>query len=402
MPTSEPAADRLSQWVELIHHAYPPGDAADWDQVGTHVGTPDDVVTAVLVCLDVTAEVVDEAIDVGADLILGHHPLLFRPLARLTPETAAGRVALHAARTGRAIVAAHTNFDVAIGGTSDPVVELLDLRAVKPLRPLAAPTPTKLVTFVPTEATDDVLSAISDAGAGTIGEYTSCSFRVAGTGTFRPSDQANPAAGERLRLNAVSEDRLEVLVDSDVLDAVVSALIAAHPYEEVAYDVIPLRPSPTSGKGAASLKGLGRVGSLPEPLHLGEIARRLARQLPSPHLRLAGEPETPVTRVAVCGGAGDSLIDAARGAGAELYITGDLRHHPTVDARTQGLALIDAGHYWTEAAALPSLVTHLGDLAATRSLTARLIASTVRTDPWVHPDLWANHRGPADGTEGTL
>jgi dinuclear metal center YbgI/SA1388 family protein len=396
MPSPELTADRLSEWVELVHRAYPPGDAAEWDQVGTHVGAPDDAVGGVLVCLDVTEEVVDEAVAVGADLLLAHHPLFFRALPRLTPDTAAGRIALHAARSRRAIVAAHTNFDVAVGGTSDPMVDLLGLTGVRPLRPSAAPVRSKLVTFVPTEATGEVLAAMSDAGAGTIGEYTSCSFRVTGTGTFRPSARANPATGQRQRLNEVVEDRLEVLVDHGVVDAVVTALVDAHPYEEVAYDLVPVTSTATSSKG------LGRVGSLPEPLALGEIARTVARELPSPHLRLAGNPDALVTRVAVCGGAGDSLIDAARGTGAELYITGDLRHHPTLDARTQGLALIDAGHYWTETAALPRLVAHLGELASGRGLSARLIASTTRTDPWVHPDeLWVGRRATTADREGT-
>ena len=376
--------DHVAVWVDLVHSAYPSGDAADWDQVGLHVGAPDDVVTGVLVCLDVTEAVVDEAVDLGANLVLAHHPLLFRPLSRLTPDTAAGRIALHAARRGVAILAAHTNFDAAIGGTSDPVVELLQLTDVRPLEPLRGPSPFKIVTFVPSEATDVVLDAMGSAGAGVIGEYTTCSFRTPGTGTFRPSSVANPAIGERNELNAVAEDRLEMVVDADAISAVVAALRAAHPYEEVAYDIVPLANRTAQVQG----KGLGRIGNLPQPRSLAAIARLIGERLPSPHLRLAGKPEVNVQRVAVCGGAGDALISTARSAGAELYVTGDLRHHPTLDALTQGLALIDAGHYWTETAALPAMSQRLADLASRRGLHARLLASTVRTDPWVSPDRW--------------
>ena len=375
--------DRLADWVSLVHDVYPPADAADWDAVGLHVGTPDDRVSQVLVCLDVTREVVDEAVTVGAELILAHHPLLFRPLDRLTPDTAAGAVALHAARSGRSILAAHTNLDVAVGGTSDPVTDLLGLVDVEPLVPTPLPGQLMLVTFVPTADTAAVVDALASAGAGRIGEYSSCSFRTPGTGTFRPSDAADPTVGARGQLNEVGEDRLEMVVDADRVRAVVDALLAAHPYEEVAYQLYPIKRLGTGEKG------LGRVGRLPKPTELGAIARRVADDLPSPHLRLAGDPGRSVNRVAVCGGAGDGLIDAALAAGAELYVTGDLRHHPTLDATARGMALIDAGHHWTEVPALTGASDLLGRRAGERGLSAGLLASKVRTDPWVPRDSWA-------------
>lgn len=378
--------DRLSDWVRLVHDVYPPSDAEDWDAVGVHVGAPGDPVSRVLVTLDVTRDVIDEAVENGAELVLAHHPLLFRPLARLTPDTAAGAIALHAARNGRCVLAAHTNLDVALPGTSDPVVDLLGLVDVRPLRSTASPQQFMLVTFVPTQAAPTVLDALAGAGAGRIGEYTSCSFRAAGTGTFRPSASTNPTVGAREELNEVAEDRLEMVVDDTVRADVVAALLRTHPYEEVAYHLHPLAPT-----GSTS-KGLGRIGELPEPRSLGDVARRIARDLPSPHLRLAGEPEQSVSRVAVCGGAGESLVHAARARGAELYVTGDLRHHPTLDARAMGLSLIDAGHYWTEAAALPGVVERLDRLARTNGLRAGLLASTVRTDPWTQPERWLQGR----------
>ncbi len=371
-------ADRVADWVELLAAGYPPGDAEPWDNVGLQVGDPQDAVTRVLVALEVTEAVLDEAAAVDAELVLTHHPLVFRPLASLTPASAAGRLALRAAREGRAVLAAHTNFDVAEEATTTPIVELLGLVRVRPLDPRPDPggEVRKLTTFVPREHTGAVIAALSAAGAGVIGAYDECTFRVPGTGTFRPSAAANPERGARGQRNEVAEDRLEVEVRRDVMAAALAALEEAHPYEEVAYDVYVLddqrRPH----------KGLGRVGELTEPTSLRAIADTLAVGLPSPHLRVAGDLDRPVRRVAACGGAGDGLIDAALAADADLYVTGDLRHHPALDARTQGLALIDAGHHATEAAALPLLRAALVEGAAARGLAAQVSASAVDTDPW--------------------
>jgi dinuclear metal center YbgI/SA1388 family protein len=375
--------DRLADWVALVDARYPERDAEDWDNTGLQLGDPEDGVTAVLVCLDVTDATLDEAQARGADLVLAHHPLLFRPLTRLTPATASGRLLLRAARAGINVLAAHTNLDVAVPGTSDPVVDLLSLVDVRPLlaRP---PQRVKLVTFVPAEATDGVLDALVVAGAGVIGEYDACSFRVPGTGTFRPSAAANPTVGERGVRNDVAEQRLEVVVPRPRVRAAVAALRAAHPYEEVAYDLYPLLDEPGDA-------GLGRVGTLPEPQTLRAVADRLATGLPAPHLRVGGDLDAPVHTVAACGGAGDSLIGAAQAAGVDVYVTGDLRHHVALDARTLGLAVIDAGHFATEAAALPAFRAALERLAAERGLHARLLPSEVRTEPW------AQYRPPEQG-----
>ncbi len=373
-------AERVGDWLAVLDAAYPYADAAGWDSVGLQIGDEADEVSAVLVCLDVTPEVLREAQEQGANLVIAHHPLLFRPLERVTPATASGRVALAAARAGVSVVAAHTNFDAALDGTTAPILRLLGISESTPLEPIAAEGFVKIVVFVPVESTAVVLQAAFDAGAGAIGEYDECSFRVSGTGTFRPSAAANPALGEREQRNSVAEERVEVIVGRRRARRVVEAIKTAHPYEEVALDVYALEGIATDpGQG----KGLGRVGDLAEAVPLREVARRLRDGLPSPLLRVAGDPQRPVTRVAACGGAGDSLISAALRSGADVYITGDLRHHVTLDAVTQGMALIDAGHYRTEAAALPALRDAVTKVAAQRGLQARLLASTTVTDPWL-------------------
>lgn len=387
--------DRLADWIALVDDRYPERDAEPWDATGLQVGDPQTTVSRVLVCLDVTPATLEEAERMGADLVLAHHPLLFRPLRRLTPETASGRLALRAARAGIAVLAAHTNLDVAVPGTSDPVAELLGLRDLRPLRVLpGGEDRVKLVTFVPRQSTGAVLAALTDAGAGQIGDYSACSFRVEGTGTFLPSGAAHPSVGQPGRHNEVPEDRLEMVVPRARLVPAITSLLAVHPYEEVVWDAYPLvDEDPRVGRR----KGLGLVGELPSPLSLREVAAQIAERLPAPHIRLAGDPSAAVLRVAVCGGAGDSLIDEALAAEVDVYVTGDLRHHVTLDARTQGLAVIDAGHYPMEAAALPTFLRTLAEAAAQRGLAARLIASSVPTDPWVDD---AHPRGEARTDEG--
>ncbi len=370
-------ADTVAQWMALVHDLYPPADAAGWDQVGLHVGTGEWRVERVLVSLDVTSTVIEEATDGPPTLVLAHHPLLFRPLERLTDRTASGRIALAAARAGVAVAAAHTNLDVATdgAGTSDPVVRLLDLQDARPLTTeLRDDDRVKLVTFVPPSHTDQVLDALAEAGAGVIGDYDRCSFRLRGTGTYRPGAGADPYRGTRGQDAAEEEDRLEMEVPSSRVGAVVRALKATHPYEEVAYDLYPR-------VGGAEV-GFGRVGTLPRPMTLRAVASRIRDSLPAPHLRFAGDPERTVQTVAVVGGAGDSLIGAAVGAGADVFVTGDLRHHVTLDALELGLALVDAGHHATESAALPHWIDRLQTAADERGLQAELLRSRVPTGPW--------------------
>ncbi|MEX1164940.1 MAG: Nif3-like dinuclear metal center hexameric protein [Nitriliruptor sp.] len=371
------ASETVGDWIALVHDRYPPAHAASWDNVGLQVGDPDWPVARVLVCLDVTGDVIDEAATVPGTLVLAHHPLLFRPLATLTPATAAGRTALHAATARVPVVAAHTNLDVARdgAGTSDPVADVLGLVDRRPLTTeLRDGDRVKLVTFVPDAHVDPVLDALAAAGAGTIGDYERCAFRVSGQGTFRPRPGADPFSGRVGEVAIEDEVRLEVEVPRRRVGAVVRALSSAHPYEEVAYDLVPLI--------AGADVGFGVVGDLPEPTRLEDVAAAIAERLPAPHLRTAGDLDRLITTVATVGGAGDGLIGAAIGAGVDLYVTGDLRHHVTLDALEQGLALIDAGHHATEAAALPAWIERLREAATGRSLTAAVVASKVRTVPW--------------------
>lgn len=371
-------ADTVAGWLRVLHDRYPPTQAASWDNVGLQVGDPDWPVEQVLVTLDVTEPVLAEAGEVAHTLVLAHHPLLFRPLTRLTPETAAGRLVLRAATHRIAVAAAHTNLDVTDdgAGTNDPLVALLGLSEVRPLTTeLREGHRLKLVTFVPPEAVETVLDAVSAVGAGRIGDYERCSFRVEGTGTFRPLPGTQAYSGSGVGQDASERElRLEVELPRSRAGVVVAALLDTHPYDEVAYDLLPLLDGATTG--------FGRIGHLPAPLRLEELAARIRTGLPAPHLRFAGDPDREMVRVAIVGGAGDSLLDAARVSGADVYVTGDLRHHVTLDAVALGLQLIDAGHHAMEVAALPAFRQRVEASARGVGLRAPVVASRIPTVPW--------------------
>ncbi len=369
--------DTVATWMSLVHALYPPHHAAGWDHVGLQVGDPAWPVERVLVCLDVTGRVVEEAADGPPTLVLAHHPLLFRPLPSLTPDSASGRTALAAARREVAVAAAHTNLDVADdgAGTSDPVARVLELQGVTPLVTATGEgRRLKLVTFVPHPAVDPVVDAMSAAGAGQIGDYDRCHFRLEGTGSFRAGEGASPHVGAIGEIHREPESRIEMELPRRAVGAVVRALQQAHPYEEVAYDLFPV----VDVEG----HGLGRVGDLTSPIPLRALAARIRDELPAHHLRYAGEPDRLVRRIAIVGGAGDSHIGDAVRAGADAYVTGDLRHHVTLDAVEQGLALVDAGHHATEIAAMPHWIDRLTAAARDRQLQAPVIASNVDTSPW--------------------
>ena len=376
-PGRSPAASpTVGDWVELVHRRWPAATAEPWDNVGLQVGDPAAAAPTVLVALDVTAAVLAEAAEVGAGLVVAHHPLVFRPLVSVLAGDPVGGLVLRAAGQGAAVLAVHTNFDVAgAGSPSDVVADLLDLTDRRPLRPAgAAGAAYKYVVFCPVEATAKVLDAAARAGAGVIGNYSHCSFRTPGTGTFLPEEGAHPAVGEIAQLNQVAEERLEVLVPTHRLAAVQAAVVAAHPYEEVAADTYPLHADPEVG--------LGRVGRVRMPTPLATLAERLRDGLPAPGLRMAGDPARQVERVAVLGGSGGDEVAAAVAAGADCYVTGDLKHHQVLTALAAGMACIDATHAATEQAALPGLADQLRTDAADRGWTAQVRLSTVPPSPF--------------------
>jgi dinuclear metal center YbgI/SA1388 family protein len=365
----------LKDVVDLLHAWYPPATADSWDAVGLVAGDPDAEVAKILCAVDPTRAVAQEAADWGADLLLVHHPLLLTPVHGIAATTPKGRT-LHTLQTaGCALLTAHTNADQAAGGVSEAMAAALGLTEVTPLLPAPAPATDKLTVYVPVADADRVRAAVADAGAGRLGDYDQASFSTQGEGRFRPLDGADPAIGEVGRVETVDEVRVEAVLPRRLRGAVIAAVLAAHPYEEPAYDVVEL----ADPGGAAT--GTGRLGSV-EPTSLREFAGAVAAALPgTAHgVRVAGDPDRVVRRVALCGGAGDFLLDTVLASDADVYVTSDLRHHRAGEfLEHDGPALVDVAHWAAEWTWLPvvsaRLAQALGDTVETR-------VSTLNTDPW--------------------
>ncbi len=326
--------------IAVVHRLAPFDLAEPWDHVGLQVGSPGDEVRGVLVTLEVDDAALDEARRLGCRVIVCHHPLIFDALERLSDDSEAGRLALRAAREGVAVIAAHTNLDKARGGIADVVAAMLGLEGAAPLAPAAADA-LKLIGFVPTDDADLVRKAVFAAGAGVIGEYEHCSWSVAGQGTFFGREGTDPTLGRAGRDETVDELRLEVVFPRRLRRRVTGAYVAAHPYEEPAFDIIPL-------ENEVATLGLGRLGELPAAQPLAAFAAEVAAVLHLPSLRYLGEADRPVKRVAVLPGSGAEAIARGVGQVADVLVTGDVKYHEARAAQAQGLALIDAPHGITE------------------------------------------------------
>jgi len=328
--------------------------AEAWDNVGLLLGDPGREVRRLLVSLDVTEAVCDEAEREGAEAVLAHHPLIFTGLERLTAETPTGRLALRLAGAGRAVIAAHTNLDAAEGGLCDILAGMVGLAETEPLQAAPGAPCHKVVVFVPEADLGSIQAAAFGAGAGRIGNYTECGFSAEGTGTFLPGEGAEPAVGEKGRRNRVAERRFETLVEGRSLGAVLAAVAKAHPYEEPAIDVYPLHTPPAG-------VGLGRAGRLSDCRTLAQLADNVKEALDARAIRVAGDPETVVETVGVCTGSGGGLIDAVAAAGCQAFVTGELKYHEVQDLAARGIGVILAGHYRTERVALEMWLPRLAE-----------------------------------------
>ena len=350
-----PGVTRVAEIAAAVERLAPPGLAEGWDNTGLQVGDPAALASRVLVALTPLPEVFDEAEETGADFLLFHHPLIFTPIKSLDTGSQPGILLARAVRGDRAVYAAHTSYDAAPNGVSTALAAALGL--VGPLR-VVSPRGAlrKLVVFVLEESVEGVADALAGAGAGVIGDYTRCTFRTPGTGTFLPGEGSDPYLGERGRLEEVREVRLETVVPAHATRRAVEAATAAHPYEEVALDVYPVEGYPQDC-------GYGRVGTLPEPLTAGELCGRVSGALGSP-ARLVASPGRGrrIERVAVLGGSGGSFIPEAASSGAGAYVSGDLDYHDALLAESLGLAAIDAGHAATELPSLEPLARRLAEL----------------------------------------
>ncbi len=348
--------------------------AESWDNVGLLVGSPEKEVKKALLTLDVTAVVIEEAAEKGAGVIIAHHPFPFRPMKNVRTDTSNGNVMAMLLKRDISVYAAHTNLDAAEGGVNDALSQALHLQSVLPLRPVRQSL-VKIVAYVPPGHVEAVWQAMSGAGAGHVGKYSQCGFRVTGTGTFLPEEGASPYIGKLHQLSTVEEVRIETVAPVSLSAGVVQALLDAHPYEEVAYDVYSLQNDRVRG-------GLGRVGDLAQPRSLRDFVTQVKMNLGVPGIRFVGADDTRVQRVAVCGGSGMDVAEAARRSGAQVLVTGDIRYHDAQDALASGLCLVDAGHFGTEYPVLAELKEYLRVCSVTGAWDCLFEISERQADIW--------------------
>lgn len=332
MPTVRAVAQFLETLAPLAYQE-------SYDNAGLLVGDPAAAVTGVLTSLDCTEAVVDEAVAKGCNLVVAHHPIVFKGLKKLNGKNYVERAVIRAIKADVALYAIHTNLDHVRGGVNFKIAERLGLEAVRILAPKRE-TLLKLVSFVPVEATQHVLDALYAAGAGQVGDYKNCSFRVEGTGTFRPTEGTNPAIGQIGRDEHVTEHRIEVLLPAPLEGAVLAALRRAHPYEEVAFYLQKLENENQD-------VGAGAVGTLPEALDEAAFLRFLKEKMQLHVIRHTPLRGRPVRTVAVCGGAGSFLLPDALRQGADAFVTADFKYHEFFDAEGR-LVVCDIGHYESE------------------------------------------------------
>lgn len=358
----------LREFTEWIGEVIPLQYQKPYDNSGLQVGDPDAVIDSVLFTLDVNEEVIREAATHGQNLIVSHHPLIFSPLKRLGNENRTERCVAEAIRQGIAVYSAHTSFDSVARGVSHFMAEKIGLENIRVLAP-ATEKLSKLVVFVPVAEAERVRAAILDAGAGHIGNYDSCSFNTAGEGTYRAGEGASPFAGKVGEMHSEPEVRIETVVPAHLLTGVVRAMLAVHPYEEPAFDIISL-----SNKYLGA--GAGAVGTAATP-HTGEsLLVRLREVFGTPVIRYSGDPARIIKKIAVCGGSGASLISRAARAGADAFITGDIKYHAFTEA-PDNMLIADVGHYESENISLQLLY----DLVIKKFPKFALRFSVTKTNP---------------------
>jgi dinuclear metal center YbgI/SA1388 family protein len=359
--------------IQTFESFSPKNLAMEGDKIGLQIGNLSKKVRNIMIALDVLEEVVEEAIAKDVQLIIAHHPLIFRPLQRITSEDPAGRLIEKLIKHDIAVYAAHTNLDVAKGGVNDLLADALGLQKTEVLYPTFETKLKKLVVYVPRSHEDQVREAIGKAGAGSIGEYSYCSFSTSGTGRFLPGDKASPFIGTIGEIEAVDEMKIETVFPEKLEKKILSAMLKAHPYEEVAYDLYSLE-----NKGETL--GLGRIGKVQETTLKG-FAEVVKKALDVKAVRVVGNLDAHVKKVAVLGGDGNKYYPHALFKGADVYITGDFYYHTALDASALGLNIIDPGHN-VEKVMKKGVANKLTQLFSEKGYNVSVFPSELHTDPF--------------------
>ncbi|MCO6499704.1 MAG: Nif3-like dinuclear metal center hexameric protein [Vicingus serpentipes] len=330
---------KIKEITSVIEEFAPLAYQEGYDNAGLIVGSPENEVKGVLICLDSTEAVVDEAISKDCNLIIAHHPIVFSGLKKLNGKNYIERTVIKAIKNDIAIYAAHTNIDNVANGVSFKMAQKIGLINCKVIAPKVNLL-NKVVTFCPEKEADKVRQAMFDAGAGSIGEYGECSFNTEGKGTFKAGENSTPFVGKKNERHLEAEVKIETIVVTHQVDQVVQALIQAHPYEEVAYDIYPLNnPINTIGSGL--------IGELPKEENEMDFLKRLKSDLKTDGIRYTSLRNKKIKKVALCGGSGSFLLNDAMKANADIFITGDFKYHQFFDAEDK-IIIADVGHYESE------------------------------------------------------
>ncbi|HOV26737.1 MAG TPA: Nif3-like dinuclear metal center hexameric protein [Pseudobacteroides sp.] len=355
--------------MNYLEEIAPPHLCEDWDNIGLMIGSKNKKVDKILICLDITKQVVKEAIEQKADMIISHHPFLFKGIKRINPEDPKGELIYNLIREDICVYSAHTNLDFAESGLNYTLAKTLGLKDIKNLRIHKKEKLYKIVVFVPCEYGDKVTNAMTAAGAGWIGNYSDCSFTLEGTGAFRPLEGSNPFIGDTNKLEKVSEYRVETIVREELLGKVVESMLKAHPYEEPAYDIYALVQG---GKEY----GYGKTGELDKALSLDEFTALVKSSLNLQSLRIIGDRSDRIKKVGVfCGSFDGNVIPSLNK--LDILVTGDIKYHTALDIAELGLCVIDAGHFGTERI----IVNELNRLLKDKFSNLTIVPSKVEKDP---------------------
>ncbi len=358
--------------VDVMENIAPSSLAEPWDNVGLQAGHEGWPVEKIWVALDPTLRFIEEASRNGANLVITHHPLLYRPLSAIDPETLVGRIMEVVFRKRVGVFCAHTNLDSARGGLNDMLAKSLGINNTIVLKANQSDQ-YKLVTYVPQEHENMVVDALFASGAGNGEKYSHISFRTQGIGTFMPCLEAKPLVGRPGEINRVSECRIEIPVAGRHLPQVTKALLDVHPYEEVVYDVYCV------GTGSSG-EGLGRIGDLEDDLTLDSFARLIKQTLGLETVRMVGDPHQKIKRVALCSGSGKSLLEDFLASDAQVFVTGDLGYHDGRCVEGLGRAIVDIGHFASEHLVVEGLVGRLRSALSDKGYDVRVEPYTQESD----------------------
>ncbi|NLM04268.1 MAG: Nif3-like dinuclear metal center hexameric protein [Clostridiales bacterium] len=366
---------RVKDITSLMEKLAPREYAMEWDNVGLQIGSYEKEVKKIIISLDITKEVLEEAIEQDIDLIISHHPIIFSPLKSIVKEDYKGNLIHKAISNNISIYATHTNMDIAIGGLNDFVAKKIGLENISILDITNKEKLYKIVVFIPIGYEEKVADALALAGAGHIGNYSHCSFRNSGTGTFKALEGTNPFIGEQGKLEKVDEMRLETIVTEQNLNMAINNMIKAHPYEEVAYDIFPLHQE---GEGI----GIGRFGKLKTPQKIEDLIDKLKFIFNLKQIRYVKANDDEIENTAIVNGSGAGYIKLAKKQNCQCLITGDVKYHDAQIAKELGISVIDAGHFETEIFFIQLVEEYLKEAFEKNNIDVDIMVSNTKTNPF--------------------